>query len=149
MQIFQRNKNNSTWCKSFNVIQIIQCCTNDSTLYKLFNVVQINQRNTNNSILYKLFSGNHSICYKKHNKIFKWKAIWYFHKYENIKLQPITKYLRLTLVSMYIGALWEKLYFFFSRIFCKNWQIFIVAGRLDTRISFYEVYTISWHFLIL
>ena len=50
------------------------------------------------------------------------------------KLQPFTKFLRLTLLSMWNSALREKFNFCFSSV-----KIFILAGGLGTRLSFYGV----------
>ena len=61
-------------------------------------------------------------------------------------LHSSTGYLRLTLVFVWNGALQEKFIFYFSRVFC--YKIFILAGGLDTRLSFYGVWTLSWYFLI-
>ena len=51
------------------------------------------------------------------------------------KLQSVTKYLSLTLIFMWNKALQGKFNCYFSSI---N-QISILAGRLGTRLSFYEV----------
>ena len=66
-----------------------------------------------------------------------------FHWSESVSyLQSFTKYLRLTLVFLWNSALWEKFYFCFSRV------VFILAGRLGTRLSFFELYSLSSYFLI-
>ena len=54
-------------------------------------------------------------------------------------LQPFTKYLRLTPVSMWNSALQEKFNICLSRGFASIDKTFILAGRLGTRLSFYEV----------
>ena len=56
-------------------------------------------------------------------------------------LQRLTKYLRLTLVFMWNSTKREEFNLYFSRVFCYiifN-RIFILTGRLGTRLSFYEV----------
>ena len=53
-------------------------------------------------------------------------------------LQPFTKYLRLTLVSMWNSALQESLISVFQEFFASIDNI-ISAGRMGTRLSFYEV----------
>ena len=54
-------------------------------------------------------------------------------------LQPFTKYLKLTLFSMWNNALQEKLISVFQQFSAISDKIFILAGRLNTRLSFYEV----------
>ena len=53
--------------------------------------------------------------------------------------QPFIKYLRLTLVSMRNRALGKSLISVLQRFFASIDKIFILAGRLGTRLSFYEV----------
>ena len=53
--------------------------------------------------------------------------------------QSFTKYVRLNLVFMWNSALWEKINFCFSEFFASIKKILILTGRLDTRLSFYEV----------
>ena len=53
--------------------------------------------------------------------------------------QSVTKYLRLTLVFAWNSALRDKLNFFFYSFFDRIAKIFILAGRLHTRVSSYEV----------
>ena len=66
--------------------------------------------------------------------ILKWQDCKIF-----TKLQPFTKYLRLTLVFLWNSALREKFNFCFSRVFASIDKISILAGRLGARLSFYEV----------
>ena len=63
-------------------------------------------------------------------------------------LQSFTKYMRLNLVFMWNSALREKFDFLFSRVFGSINKTFILAGRLGTRLLFYEIWTLSWYFLI-
>ena len=49
-----------------------------------------------------------------------------------------TKYSRLTLVSTWNSALRVKFNFCFTEFFASIYKIFILAGRLDIRLSFYE-----------
>ena len=57
-----------------------------------------------------------------------------------ILLQPFAKYLRLTLISMWNSALQEKfLISVFQEFFTSIDKIFILAGRLGTRLSCYKV----------
>ena len=56
--------------------------------------------------------------------------------------------MRLTLVFMWNRALREGFNFCFSRAFAWINKIFLLAGRLGTRPSFYKVYTLSWYSLI-
>ena len=53
--------------------------------------------------------------------------------------QPFIKYLRLSLVSMLNGAPWGSLISVFQEFFDSTDKIFILTGRLGTRVSFYEV----------
>ena len=59
-------------------------------------------------------------------------------------LQPFHKYLRLTLVSIWNSALRKKFNFCFSIVFASIDKIFILAGRLGTKLLFY----FFRHFLI-
>ena len=54
-------------------------------------------------------------------------------------LQSFARYLGLTLVFVLNSALQEKFNFCFSRVFASIDKIFSLAGKLGTRISFYEV----------
>ena len=54
-------------------------------------------------------------------------------------LRPFTKYLRLTLVSIWNSALREKFNFCFQQFFSSIDKIIILTGRLGTRLSLYEV----------
>ena len=57
-----------------------------------------------------------------------------------ILLQPFTKYSRLTLISMWNSAPREKfLISVFQEFFASIGKIFILAGRLGTKLSFYGV----------
>ena len=56
-----------------------------------------------------------------------------------IELQSFTKYLRLTLVFMWNGAQAKSIISIFQEIFAGVKKIYILAGRLGTRLSFYEV----------
>ena len=60
-----------------------------------------------------------------HKAVFEW-------------LQSFTEYLRLTLVFMY-SSLREKLISVFQEFFASITKIFILAGGLGTRLSFYGV----------
>ena len=57
--------------------------------------------------------------------------------------QSVAKYLRLTLVSCEIARHGKSLIAIFRDLFASTNKIFILAGGLGTRISFYEVYTLS------
>ena len=65
-------------------------------------------------------------------------------------LTIFTIYLRLTLVFMWSRALRKKFNFSFSRVdnFDRINKMFILTGRLGTRLSLYKVYMLSWYFLI-
>ena len=64
-------------------------------------------------------------------------------------LQTFTKYLRLTLVSCKIAHYGKSLISVFQEFFANiNNKIFILAGRLSTRLFFYEVLRLSLYFLI-
>ena len=54
-------------------------------------------------------------------------------------VQSFTKYLRLTLVFMWNSWLREKFNFCAARVFASINKIFILSGRLASRLSFYEV----------
>ena len=61
-----------------------------------------------------------------------------------LNLQSFTKYLRSILAFMWSSALRKKFNFcFFQGFFPSIDKIFILAGRLDTRLSFYEALTLS------
>ena len=62
--------------------------------------------------------------------------------------QSFPKYLRLTLVFTWNSALREKFSFYFSRFVARIDKIIFYTRRLHTRVSFDEVYTLSWYFLI-
>ena len=65
-------------------------------------------------------------------KEIKFEEVWgELETKKNIQRQSFTKYLRLTLVSISNSALRTK--------FASINKIFILAGRLYTRLSFYEV----------
>ena len=53
-------------------------------------------------------------------------------------LQSAIKYLRLTLVFVWNSAGWESLISIFQDAFARIDKIFILAGVLHTRVSFYE-----------
>ena len=55
------------------------------------------------------------------------------------KVQSVTKYLRLTLISWTIGHHGKSLNAIFWDFFASTSKIFILAGVLDIRLSFYEV----------
>ena len=57
----------------------------------------------------------------------------------NLRLQPFTKYFRLTLVFKCAIALREKFNFCFSKAFASIDKTFILAGKLNTRLSFYDI----------
>ena len=59
--------------------------------------------------------------------------------FDLIELQSFTKYLRQTLVFMWNGAQAKSIISIFQEIFASIKKIYILAGRLGTRISFYEV----------
>ena len=53
--------------------------------------------------------------------------------------QPFTKHLSLTLVPCEIAHYGKNLISVFQELFASIDKIFILAGRLGTRLSFYEV----------
>ena len=57
----------------------------------------------------------------------------------NCKLQSVTKYLRLTLVFMKNKAPCENSNCYSSGLFASAGEIFVLAGGLGNRLSFYEV----------
>ena len=61
------------------------------------------------------------------------------HYQSPIDLQSFTRYLRLKLVFMWSSTLREKFNFCFSRVFASFKHVFILARRLGTKLSFYEV----------
>ena len=61
----------------------------------------------------------------------------YLHLY--LYQQSFTKYLRLTLISCEIAHYGKSLSFVFQEFFARIYKILILAGRLGTRLSFYEV----------
>ena len=79
------------------------------------------------------------------------KSFLYFGKRNFLifpEIQTFAKYLRLTLVFWWNSAQWERFNFYFSRFFGSFKKIFILNGRLGTRLSFYEVLLFSCRFLI-
>ena len=54
-------------------------------------------------------------------------------------LQPFSKYLRLTLFSMWNSALGGNLISVLQGLFASMDKMFTLEGRLGTRLSFYEV----------
>ena len=58
---------------------------------------------------------------------------------KSFQRQSFTKYLRLTLVFMWNREQWKSLISIFEEFFTSFNKIFILAGRLHTRLSFYEV----------
>ena len=66
-----------------------------------------------------------------------------FESKKGFQRQSFTKYSRLTLVFLWNSALSEKLNFYFSKGFASINKIFILGGRLGTRLSFYEVKALS------
>ena len=66
----------------------------------------------------------------------------------NCELESITRYLRPTLVFMWNSVERESLISVFQEFLVSINKMFILAGRLGTRLSFYGVYTLSWYFLI-
>ena len=65
-----------------------------------------------------------------------------------VNLQSFTKYLRLPLIFMWNSALQEKFNLCFLRVFTIIDKVLILAWRLCTRLSFYEVWTLSCYFSI-
>ena len=66
-------------------------------------------------------------------------------KVYNFQRQSITIYLNLALVFMWHSTLLQKFNFCFGERFASINKIFILAGRLGIRLSFYEVWTLSWY----
>ena len=61
-------------------------------------------------------------------------------------LQLFTKYFRLTLVFVWTSALREKFNLYFSRFLPL--VLTKLAGGMGARLPFYEVWTLSWYFLV-
>ena len=61
----------------------------------------------------------------------------------HIQPQSFTKCLILTLLIMWNSVLRQKFNICFSRAFASIDKIFILAGRVGTRLSFHEVYLFS------
>ena len=57
----------------------------------------------------------------------------------SLNLQSVTKHLRLTLVLPEIAHYGKSLFSIFQEFFARIDKILILAGRLHTRVSFYEV----------
>ena len=71
------------------------------------------------------------------------------HKQGFPKLQPFTKYVRLSLVfPCEIAHYGKNLISVFQEFFASINKILILAGRLSTRLLFYEVFRVLWYFLI-
>ena len=58
-------------------------------------------------------------------------------------IQSFTKYFRLILVLCEIAHYGKSLISVFQRFFATINKIFILAGRLSTRLSFYEVFRLA------
>ena len=72
-----------------------------------------------------------------------WNAIpWAFFRIS--KLLSFTEYFSLTLVFIWNGTLRKSLVSVFQEISASINKIFILAGRLGTRLSFNEIFTLSW-----
>ena len=65
-----------------------------------------------------------------------------------LNLQPFTKYLILTLAAIWNSALREKFNFNFKQFYASINKIFILGGRLGTRLKFYGDFRSSQYFLI-
>ena len=108
-----------------------------------------------------IFTGYHLHCYKKFTALGKAHRKHLQEMTEVLppqpengiihfswELQTFKKYLKLTLVFMWDIALREKIDFCLSRAIASIKKIFVLAGRLGTSLSFYEIFRLSWYFLI-
>ena len=77
-------------------------------------------------------------------KEIRFKGVWVKLEVKNyFQRQSFTKYLRLTLVFMQIVLYRKILIFVFQEFFAIINKICILAGRLSTRLLFYEVLRLS------
>ena len=123
-----------TW-KSFNTKFLPQWKDRES-IYKVRQILALSCNLIALTLSYNCVKGLRVI---KIIKEIKFEGVWGKFEAKNcFQRQPFTKYLRLIVLSMWNSALWEKFNFCFQE-FASIDKIFILAGGMGIRLSFYDV----------
>ena len=123
--------------KKSNFLEIIEGCLNLGIRFCITRLVLLNYKKV---VRKKQFWINHASHLKKHctkEDDITLIVICFFFSQTNLK--SFTKYLRLTLVFMWKAPYGKSIISIFQAFFASTNKIFLLAGRLVTRLSFYEV----------